>query len=158
MTRTAAVVLSLLSACSCNSPLSNTENHSGDAEAGPAPSLPVTVPEAGTVVDSLVQKIEHDPLNKREFKVRILATNSSATGLYNLELTYGYNFNSTEIVLPAWTDGVILLPQIRAAEEPYQCFIGFDAGDGVFRELYKVSNDNGTLRLRQTMSYAIEQP
>lgn len=116
-----------------------------------------SVPPPGTVVDSLVQEIADDPLNNRLFKVRILATNASATGLFNLELTYGHNFNATEIVLPAWTDDVILRPQIRAGEKPYECFIGFDAGDGIFRELYKVSSDNGTLRLKQTMSYVIEQ-
>lgn len=152
ITQAALLAGSLLLTAACQEPDTMTSPSQTDTV-----KQVFTVPPAGTVVDSLVQEIADDALNKRVFKVRILATSASATGLFNLELTYGHNFNSTEIVLPAWTDDVILMPQIRADSVPYQCLIGFDAGDGIFRELYKVSSDNGTLRLKQTMSYTIEK-
>lgn len=135
---------------SCNSP-------SGMAD----DSAPETVetrpnwqpPAAGTVVDQLKERISEDPLNEAYFEVRITSTEESENGRYNLLLAYGQNRNETELELPEWVDDAPLKPMLQAGSGKYHYFVGFDPGDGRFRELYEIKVVDKNIKMRQTQRY-----
>jgi hypothetical protein len=110
-------------------------------------------PAAGVVVDEYKEAIPEDKLNNAFFKVVIVATEASNAGHFDLQLEYGGNKNETTIDLPKLNRGVILKPVLKKGEKKYECILGFDAGDGVFRELYLVSVDNKNIKLKQTRYY-----
>lgn len=112
------------------------------------------VPKPGTVVATMEQAIANDDLNKRKFKVSVIADEHSDVGIYKVKLEYGFNINETTIELPEWTEGVVLKPLLEKAEEQNYFKIGFGAGDGKFRELYDVKADqSGTVSLKKTTGY-----
>lgn len=110
-------------------------------------------PAAGTQVAGYKERVTEDDLNEKYFRVSVITTDSSAKGHYRLKLEYGYNINETEITLPEWTDEIIVKPVLQKGNGPYQCLLGFDTGDGVFRELYLISAGGGDIRLKQTQRY-----
>jgi len=112
-------------------------------------------PVAGTTIAAYEKRIAEDKLNKLYFRVSVTSTPQSLQGIYNIQLEYGYNINKTQITLPEWVNHAVLRPRIKAGSAAYQCFIGFDAGDGIFHELYEVTAVNGTIRMKKTKDYVI---
>lgn len=111
-------------------------------------------PAAGTVVAKVEERITEDELNEKYFRVEVIATADSKDGNYNLKLAQGFNENETTIDLPKWVGGVILKPVLKKGDKKYSCDIGFDTGDGQFRELYQVRvNGEGNITLKQTRGY-----
>lgn len=110
-------------------------------------------PVSGTVVDSFVEKVAEDKLNNSYFRVVVETTAESKNGNYTLKLEYGYNKNETTIDLPKWYKGIILKPVLKAGENKYECELGFDAGDGVFKEFYQIKVEKGDIKLKQIKGY-----
>jgi len=114
-------------------------------------------PPAGTVVDEYKERIIQDGLDKVNefyFKVTIKATDSSKLGYYALELEKGENKNETDLALPKWPDGSTLKPILKKGDKQYECLLGFDIGDGIFKEFYKIKVDEkGSIVMKQTMGY-----
>jgi len=110
-------------------------------------------PAAGTEVARYTERVKEDKLNEKYFRVIVKATPDSRSGNFLLRLEYGFNINETAIDLPAWTGNAVLKPVLQKGEGAYHCLLGFDAGDGQFRELYDIRVDNGDVRLKQTKGY-----
>jgi len=110
-------------------------------------------PAAGAVVGEYKEAIPEDKLNNAFFKVTIVATETSNEGHFDLRLEYGGNKNETTIDLPQLGRGTILKPVLKKGEGKHECLLGFDEGDGVFRQLYLVSVDNKNIKLKQTNYY-----
>lgn len=110
-------------------------------------------PAPGTVVDRYQERITEDKLNEKYFRVSVLATDRSKEGHFNLKLEYGFNINEVEVDLPQWTGGAVLKPLLQKGAGTYHCILGFDAGDGRFRELYEIKAENGDVRMKQIRGY-----
>ncbi len=110
-------------------------------------------PAPGNVVDQLEKRIEEDKLNKKYFRVSVWSNAESVKGQYTLKLEYGFNINERDIQLPQWPGKVILRPVIKEGPDKYHCYIGFEAGDNQFHELYEVKVTNGNISLKQTHRY-----
>lgn len=110
-------------------------------------------PAAGTIVDEYKEAIPEDKLNNAFFKVAVVSTEISDVGHFDLKLEYGANKNETTIDLPKLNRGTILKPVLKKGEGKYECILGFDEGDGVFRQLYLISVDNKNIKLKQTNYY-----
>jgi len=112
-----------------------------------------TPPAAGEKVAQWEERITEDQLNESYFRVSVISTPGSAEGHYQLSLEYGFNVNETELNLPKWPEQTVLKPLLKQGEDRYQCRIGFDPGDGIFRPLYLVTVVNKNIRLKQTHQY-----
>jgi hypothetical protein len=111
-------------------------------------------PHAGIVVDKYEEKIEEDKLNNAYFKVILTSTDSSKAGHYLVQLEKGVFVNKTDVDLPKWTNGVVLKPILKKGEKPYQCLLGFDVGDGNFKDFYLIKlNEKGDIVMKQTVGY-----
>ena len=110
-------------------------------------------PVAGTMVDEYKEAIPEDKLNNAFFKVAVIATETSNNGHFDLSLEYGANKNETTIDLPKLNRGTILKPVLKKGNAKYECLLGFDAGDGVFKEYYLVSVENKNIKLKKTHYY-----
>lgn len=112
-----------------------------------------TPPATGVVVDEYKEAIPEDKLNDAFFKVIVIATEISDAGHFDLKLEYGGNKNETTIDLPKLNRGVVLKPVLKKGEGKYECILGFDAGDGVFKPLYLISVKDKNIKLKQTNYY-----
>jgi hypothetical protein len=110
-------------------------------------------PPAGTVVDKFQERVTEDKLNEKYFRITVMATEESKAGSYLLKLEYGFNINETTIDLPKWTNGTVLKPVLKKGPGVYSCLLGFDTGDGQFRELYEIKGKGGDVSLKQTKGY-----
>jgi hypothetical protein len=110
-------------------------------------------PPAGTVVDKFQERVAEDNLNEKYFRITVISTEDSKAGAYLLKLEYGFNINETTIDLPKWTNGTVLKPVLKKGAETYSCLLGFDTGDGQFRELYSIKAQGGDVTLKQTKGY-----
>jgi hypothetical protein len=110
-------------------------------------------PPAGTVVDKFQERVAEDNLNEKYFRITVIATEESKAGAYLLKLEYGFNINETTIDLPKWTNGTVLKPVLKKGAGAYSCLLGFDTGDGQFRELYAIKAQGGDVTLKQTKGY-----
>jgi hypothetical protein len=110
-------------------------------------------PPAGTAVDKFQERVAEDNLNEKYFRITVVSTEESKEGSYLLKLEYGFNINETTIDLPKWTKGTILKPILKKGPEQYSCLLGFDIGDGQFRELYLIKANSGDISLKQTKGY-----
>lgn len=110
-------------------------------------------PAPGAEVARYKERVKEDQLNEKYFRVTVIATDASPEGNFRLKLEYGFNINETDIMLPEWTPGVILKPVLQKGTGDYHCLLGFDAGDGIFHELYEIRAENGNVRLKQTRGY-----
>lgn len=138
--------LLLMAACS------GPENRPSAAK-GTVAAVQWEPPAPGAKVAQYAARVKEDNLNEKYFRVTVLATEASKEGSFNLKLEFGYNINETDIQLPQWTPGVVLKPLLQQAEGAYHCLLGFDAGDGVFHELYDIRAENGNVRMKQTKGY-----
>lgn len=118
----------------------------------------VTFPKAGTTIDSYQKKVtegKNDDLNDLQFNVEIITTDSSAiTGVFDVKFNFGNNVQQTQITFPKWEDGNIVTPKIQ--EDPsvkYGVIIGFDPGDGSFKDFYSLIIDNKDIKLKQVKAY-----
>ncbi|WP_118951432.1 hypothetical protein [Taibaiella helva] len=116
-------------------------------------TAPWQPPAAGAEVARYKERVKEDQLNEKYFRVTVIATEASAEGLFRVKLEYGFNINETDVQLPEWTPGVVLKPVLQKAAGDYHCLLGFDAGDGIFHELYEIRAENGNVRLKQTKGY-----
>lgn len=114
-----------------------------------------TPPVPGQVIAEYKERITDDKINDSYFLVQILSTDISKDGLFDLVLGFGQNLNNTTLELPKWNDETILKPVIKKGEKEFQCYIGFEAGDSLFHELYKVSVQDKNIRLKQTKAYSL---
>lgn len=110
-------------------------------------------PPAGTIVDKAEERITEDRLNEQYFRVTVTSTETSKEGSFLLKLEYGFNINETTVDLPKWTKGVVLKPVLKKGAGHYHGLLGFDTGNGQFRELYDISVKNGNVVLKQTKGY-----
>lgn len=114
-------------------------------------------PAAGTVVAEHKERVTEDNLNEKYFSVTVFATEQSKEGTYRLKLEYGFNRNETDLQLPEWTQGAVLKPILKK-QGKYHCLLGFDAGDGQFRELYDINAADGDIRMKQIKGYYKSTP
>lgn len=112
-----------------------------------------TPPAPGEIVAEYSEKIEENRLNDAYFKVIIRSTENSKNGIFDLELIYEQNENTTTLELPEWTDGIVLKPVIKKGENQYECLIGFEAGTHEFLEFYIVVIEDKNIRMTQTRIY-----
>lgn len=110
-------------------------------------------PPAGTIIDKFQERVTEDNLNEKYFRVTVISTEESKAGTYLLKLEYGFNINETTIDLPKWTNGAVLKPALKKGAGIYSCLLGFDTGDGQFRELYEIKAKGGDISLKQTKGY-----
>lgn len=110
-------------------------------------------PLAGTIVDKFQERVTEDNLNEKYFRITVISTEDSKAGAYLLKLEFGFNINETTIDLPKWTNGTILKPVLKKGVGAYSCLLGFDTGDGQFRELYAIKAQDGDVTLKQTKGY-----
>lgn len=110
-------------------------------------------PPAGTVIDEYKEAIPEDKLNNAFFRVAVIATETSNNGHFDLELEYGANINETTVDLPKLKRGIILKPLLKKGTAKYECLLGFDGGDGVFKEYYLISVDKKNIKLKKTHYY-----
>lgn len=110
-------------------------------------------PPEGTVVDKFQERVTEDNLNEKYFRITVISTKESKAGAYLLKLEYGFNINETTIDLPKWTGGTVLKPVLKKGAGTYSCLLGFDTGDGQFRELYAIRAKGGDVTLKQTKGY-----
>jgi len=110
-------------------------------------------PATGTTIAEYKERVTEDNLNDKYFRVTVKTTDYSREGAYRLKLEYGYNINETDIQLPEWHKGTFLKPVLKKGAGQYHCLLGFDAGDGKFRELYLINAEGGDIRLKQTKGY-----
>jgi hypothetical protein len=113
-------------------------------------------PAPGTRIDRLEQRITEDRLNKVFFRVTLISTEYSTDGIYKVMLEYGFNRHETQITLPDWPNHTVLRPELKSGAEPYQCYLGFDSGDGIFHELYEISVEDKNIRMRQSYNYVLQ--
>lgn len=113
-------------------------------------------PAPGKVIAEYKEPITEDKLNNSYFLVLVKSTDESKKGLFDLVLGYGENINTTTLELPKWSDKTNLKPIIRKGEKPFECYIGFQAGDTTFNELYKVWIEDKNIRLKQTKAYSLQ--
>ena len=118
----------------------------------------VTFPKAGTTIANYEKKLSegnNDNLNDLTFSVEIITTDSSAiTGVFDVKFNFGHNVQQTQITFPKWEDGNIVTPKIQ--EDPsvkYGVIIGFDPGDGSFKDFYSLLIDNKDIKLKQVKAY-----
>ncbi|HET8572297.1 MAG TPA: hypothetical protein VFL76_00370 [Edaphocola sp.] len=102
------------------------------------------------------ERITEDKLNKKYFKVLITATDSSRRGFYLLTLNYAFSKNQTVIAFPKWSNNAYPEPVLKKGDKPYQVFLGFDAGDGVFHPYYDIKVENTSLKLEKTNDYVLD--
>lgn len=111
-------------------------------------------PVAGTVIDKYEEKVTEDKINDIYFRVIVKATDSSKYGHFAITLERGGNKNETDFDLPKWNKGIILKPVLKKGNKPYECFLGFDAGDGVFKDFYQIKVDEKkSIVMKQTTGY-----
>jgi len=114
-----------------------------------------TPPPPGEIVANYAERVKEEKLNNFYFAVKIKSTDSSRYGIFDLSLGYGENVNHTSLALPKWNDETILRPMIQKGGKHYQCFIGFEANDSTFHELYEVQVDNKNIKMKQTKGYFV---
>lgn len=113
-----------------------------------------TPPAAGTIVDQYEEKVTEDKINDTYFRVVVKATDSSKYGHFAVTLERGGNKNETEIDLPKWYKGTVLKPILKKGTNPYECLLGFDAGDGVFKGFYQIKVDEKkSIVMKQIVGY-----
>lgn len=111
-------------------------------------------PAAGTVVAKYEERFNKDNLNEAYFRVIVRATDSSKSGHFAVEMDGGENKNETEIDLPKWTPGSVLKPVLKKGDSTYECLLGFDAGDGQFKDLYLIkADDKKSITMKQIKGY-----
>jgi len=144
-------LLLLVTACA------GCSQHAGDApakeQAAKAQVVSWQPPAAGAVVAEYKEDIAEDRLNKAVFRVLVEATPQSKEGHYLLHLEYGGNKNEAPLDLPKWTPGVVLKPVVKGKGGKYECEIGFDTGDGVFKPYYEVTVEKKDIKLKQVTGY-----
>mgnify|MGYP003583108288 CR=1 FL=1 len=116
-----------------------------------------TVPAQPEKVADYTKAIKGD-LNKSKFEVIISTTDSTATtGIFKIELNYGANQNTTEKVFPKWYENNVVKPMVKGMDSlEYGAIIGFDPGDGTFKELFEVTVENKEIKFAQTKMYGTQ--
>ncbi len=96
-------------------------------------------PAAGTVVAADSTPIKEDELNDLYYSVRLMATDSSGEGHYDMDAVYGYNEAHSVIVFPKLAKTI--RPAIRLdTTMPYSYIIGFHyEGEQQFNDYARVS-------------------
>ncbi|RQO30249.1 hypothetical protein DBR32_11785 [Taibaiella sp. KBW10] len=119
------------------------------------PKLQVwTVPAQKEKISDYSKAIKDD-LNKNNFEVIVSTTDSTAaTGKFLVELNYGGNKNSTVKTFPKWYENNVVKPIVKGMDTlDYGAVIGFDPGDGSFKELYEITVKNKEIKMQQTKMY-----
>lgn len=125
------------------------------------PKLDVwTVPPAGTEVASYTKQVKEDRLNDSRFEVRVFTMEHTAErSEFEVAYTYGASGNSSVKLFPRWYEDNVVKPVIKPVDSmDYAAMIGFDPGDGSFRELYLLQYKDAQLRLTRTRAYNKSAP
>ena len=114
------------------------------------------VPASGIQVASYQKAIKND-LNKGRFLVNVYTTDSTQnTGEFRMELAYGENVNNVLKIFPKWYERNVVKPLIKPLNSAtYGAVIGFDPGDGTFKELFEVNVVGKDLELKQLKMYSV---
>lgn len=115
------------------------------------------VPETGTSVVKFSKKIEGDDLNDFKFSVEVKTIASTATD-GNFAISYGVGNARTTLnkPFPKWYENNVVQPIIKPVDSlQYGASIGFDPGDGSFKDLYLVVYKNGQLKISSTKYYNV---
>lgn len=145
------IAFQLLSACS-----NETESQTKPAVA--ALSIWEVPTTSGTEVASYTKKIDEDKLNDAHFEVKIYTTENSANkGTFEIKLASGPGTeNIVEKSFPKWTANNVVRPMIKAVDSlKYGAIIGFDPGDGSFKELFLVNFKDNSMELNRLKSYSL---
>ncbi len=109
--------------------------------------------EAGTLISADSMRIP-DPLNEQYFTVRLLTTDASDEGTYELQVVYGMNDASTELTFPQGTEPVT--PTIKKGKEPFSYVIGFLYGaDTTFNDYFLVQSIRNQTKMRYLKAYTL---
>lgn len=118
------------------------------------------VPPPGTEVASYTKQIEEDKLNNGRFEVRVFTMDSTASRS-EFEITYAYGASGSSSVklFPKWHEDNVVKPVIKPVDSmDHGAMIGFDPGDGSFKELYLLQYKDAQLRLTRTRAYNKSTP
>lgn len=113
-------------------------------------------PSAGKPIAGYKERIREDQLNDLYFSVSVVTTDSSRKGLYKVDIAYGYATHETHITLPKWTGDIYLKPVLKKGDEPYEVFLGFEAGDSTFHPYYEIKAVENAIKMEKVMAYRME--
>lgn len=114
------------------------------------------LPAPGTEVAAYEKPLKDD-LNDFKFFIRIY-TNEQTEQNGEFSVAYGYGAVEAQKTkrFPLWYGDRVVKPEIRAVDSlEYGAVIGFDPGDGTFRDLYLVRFVNDLLRFKQIKYYQV---
>lgn len=134
----------LIAACAfaaaCNTPKQGTD----------FASLPVNTLLAA---DSI--KVVEDSLNNTYFSVKLLTSDKTAKGIYNVTAAWGGNVADSKFTLPK--GGEKFKPALHREAAPYSFMIGFHMEDDTtFYTYYQVKAEQGTIKMNYVKSYTFE--
>ncbi len=115
------------------------------------------VPTSGTEVAQFSKKIAEDELNDFKFKVVVKTNDNTAnSGAFDITYSAGVLKTTASKPFPKWYENNVVQPIIKPVDSlKYGALVGFDPGDGTFKELYLVSYIGGQLKLTNTKNYSI---
>jgi hypothetical protein len=124
-----------------------------------APQLTIwPVPAPGTEVAHYSKEIAEDKLNNAQFEVKIFTTDESANkGNFEIRLSSGPGTEtSIEKGFPKWTANNVVKPTIKPVDSlQYGAVIGFDPGDGSFKDLFLVRFRDDNMEMHRLKFYSL---
>lgn len=127
-------------ATACNTPKQGT-----DFASLPANTL--------LAADSVV--VIEDTLNNTRLSVKLLTSDKTAKGIYNVNAAWGGNIADAKFTLPK--GGEKFKPALHREPAPYTFMIGFHMEDDTtFYPYYQVKAEHGTIKMNYVKSYTFE--
>jgi hypothetical protein len=131
-----------------------TACHSGSSQAA-TESNSYTPPAAGTIVAADSMAVTSDPLNHFSFSVKVVATQYSKTGTYDVVAAWGPDVARATFTMPQGAGN--LKPILQKGKDPNTYIIGFHYGnDKKFYDYYQISDTNGQIEMKYTKGYSFK--
>lgn len=110
---------------------------------------------AGTLLAADSIKVAEDTLNNTWFTVKLLTSDKTDKGIYDINASWGGNIADTKFTLPKGAEK--FRPALHRESEPYSFMIGFHmADDTAFYPYYQVKAEQGTIKMNYVKSYTFE--
>ena len=110
---------------------------------------------ANTLLAADSMKVAEDSLNNTWFSVKLLTSDKTAKGIYNISAAWGGNIADTKFTLPKGAEK--FKPALHREAAPYSFMIGFHMEDDTtFYPYYQVRAEAGTIKMNYVRSYTFE--
>jgi hypothetical protein len=110
---------------------------------------------ANTLLAADSVKVVEDSLNNTFFSVKLLTSDKTAKGIYNVNAAWGYNIAASKFTLPKGAEQ--FKPALHREAAPYSFMIGFHMEDDTtFYPYYQVKAEEGTIKMNYVRSYSFE--